>query len=106
MSKTPVIRMWITNKMGRNVTTEMNEAMISFLSTAVEHGCNGSTFAEDSERVIVYTVWSDEKTLEQFRVTEDYKVREKEIIQSFMASGFEIPGDILFNSTAKILFAN
>ena len=98
--------MWITNKIGKNVTTEMNEAMISFLSTAIEHGCNGSKFAEDSERVIVFTAWSDEKTLEQFRATEEYKVREKEIIQSFISSGFDIPGDILFNSTAKIIFAN
>ena len=77
-----------------------------FLSTAVEHGCNGSTFAEDSERVIAYTVWSDEKTLEQFRVTEDYKVRERGGYSIIYGIRFRnSPGDILFQFYCKrILF--
>ena len=44
--------------------------------------------------------------LEQFRSSEDYKIQEVKIIQAFVAAGFEIPDDILFNSTAKILFSN
>ena len=106
MEKPSVIRMWITNKNNRKITTEMNESMVAFLSIAIENGCTGSTFAEDEERVIVYTRWSDEMTLEKFRSSEDYKIQEGKIIQSFAAAGFEIPGDILFNSTAKILFTN
>jgi len=80
--------------------------MVSFLSIAVENGCTGSTFAEDDERIIVFTRWSDERTLEQFRSSEDYSIEEGKIIQSFIGAGFEIPEDILFNSTAKIVFSN
>ncbi|MCH2648076.1 MAG: hypothetical protein MKZ58_06950 [Candidatus Poseidoniaceae archaeon] len=106
MEKPSVIRMWITNKNNREITTEMNESMVAFLSIAIENGCTGSTFAEDDERIIVYTRWSDEMTLEKFRSSEDYKIQEGKIIQSFAAAGFEIPDDILFNSTANILFSN
>ena len=98
--------MWITNKNNREITTEMNESMVAFLSIAIENGCTGSTFAEDDERIIVYTRWSDEMTLEKFRSSEHYKIQEGKIIQSFAAAGFEIPDDILFNSTANILFSN
>ena len=103
MDTSPVIRMWITNKNNCEITTEMNNAMVEFLSSAIENGCNGFTFAEDDERVIVYTIWSDEKILEEFRSSDDYKNREKEIINSFLTAGFQLPDDILFNSTAKIL---
>ena len=106
MEKPSVIRMWITNKNNREVTTSMSESMVTFLSIAIENGCIGSTFAEDDERVIVYTKWSDEITLEQFRSSKEYRTQEGNIIQSFAAAGFEIPDDILFNSTAKILFSN
>ena len=106
MEKPSVIRMWITNKNNREITTEMNESMVAFLSIAIENGCTGSTFAEDDERIIVYTRWSDEMTLEKFRSSEHYKIQEGKIIQSFAAAGFEIPDDILFNSTANILFSN
>ena len=84
----------------------MSESMVAFLSSAIENGCIGSTFAEDDERIIVYTRWLDEMTLEQFRSSEVYKLQEGKIIQSFTAAGFEILDDILFNSTAKILFSN
>ena len=106
MEESPVIRIWITNKSGREITTDMSDSMVSFLSVAIENGCIGSTFAEDEDRIIVYTRWSDERTLEQFRSSEDYGIEEGKIVQSFVAAGFEIPGDILFNSTAKILFSN
>ena len=84
----------------------MSESMQAFLSIAIQNGCIGSTFAEDDERIIVYTRWSDEMILEQFRSSEEYKIKEVNIIQSFAAAGFKIPDDILFNSTAKILFTN
>lgn len=106
MEKSPVIRMWITNKNNREITAVMSESMETFLSIAIENGCIGSTFAEDDERIIVYTRWSDEMTLEQFRSSKQYHAQEGNIIQSFAAAGFEIPDDILFNSTAKILFSN
>ena len=106
MGKRPVIRMWITNKNGRNITAKMNETMVAFLSTALDNGCNGSTFAEDSERVIVYTLWSNEMELEKFRSSDEYKAQEKDIVDSFISAGFELENDILFNSTAKILFSN
>ena len=106
MEKTSVIRMWITNKKNREITAAMNESMVAFLSVAIENGCIGSTFAEDDERIIVYTMWSDETTLENFRSSEEYHSHEGNIIQSFVAAGFEIPDDILFNSTATILFSN
>ena len=106
MEKPSVIRMWITNKNNREITLGMGKSMEAFLSIAIENSCIGSTFAEDDERVIVYTRWSDEITLEKFRSSEDYKIQEGNIIQSFTAAGFEIPDDILFNSTAKILFSN
>ena len=106
MAESSIIRMWITNKNGRGITAAMSESMVSFLSIAVENGCTGSTFAEDDERIIVFTRWSDERTLEQFRSSEDYSIEEGKIIQSFIDAGFEIPGDILFNSTAKIVFSN
>jgi|TARA_B100001094_G_scaffold39805_1_gene34407 heme-degrading monooxygenase HmoA len=98
--------MWITNKKHKEITAGMIESMEDFLSVAIQNGCIGSTFAEDEERIIVYTSWMDEMTLEQFRLSEDYKTREGSIIQSFTDAGFEIPEDILFNSTAKILFGN
>ena len=101
-----VMRMWITNKNNRKITTAMSESMVRFLSIAIENGCIDSTFAEDDERVIVYTRWSNEMTLEQFRSSKEYHSQEGKIIQSFAAAGFEIPDDILFNSTAKILFSN
>ena len=101
-----VVRMWITNKKHKEITAGMIESMEDFLSVAIQNGCIGSTFAEDEERIIVYTSWMDEMTLEQFRLSEDYKTREGSIIQSFTDAGFEIPEDILFNSTAKILFGN
>ena len=106
MEKSSVMRVWITNKNNREITAEMNESMVAFLSTAIEHGCIGSTFAEDDERIIAYTRWSDEMKLEQFRSSEEYKVLEGKIIQSFTSAGFDIANDILFNSTAKILFSN
>ena len=106
MEKTPVIRMWITNKKTKEITAAMNESMVAFLSVAIENGCIGSAFAEDDERIIVYTMWSDETTLENFRSSEEYYSHEANIIQSFDAAGFEIPDDILFNSTATILFSN
>ena len=106
MGISSVIRMWITKKNNREITEEMNESMVGFLSIAIENGCIGSTFAEDDERIIVYTKWSDEITLEQFRSSQDYKSQEVKIIQSFIDAGFEIPDDILFNSTGKILFSN
>ena len=98
--------MWITNKNDKEITAGMIESMEDFLSVAVQNGCIGSTFAEDEERIIVYTRWMDEMALEQFRSSEDYKTKEGSIIQSFTDAGFEIPEDILFNSTAKILFSN
>ena len=101
-----VIRMWITNKRDKKVTSDMSDSMIEFLSCAVENRCIGSTFAEDEERIIVYTMWSDEVPLEQFRTSQDYKALEERIIDSYVSAGFEIPNDILFNSTAKILFSN
>ena len=106
MEKSSVMRIWITNKNDREITPEMSENMVAFLSSAIEHGCVGSTFAEDDERIIAYTRWSDEMTLEQFRSSEEYKIQEGKIIQSFAAAGFEIADDILFNSTAAILFSN
>ena len=106
MEESSVIRMWITNKNNRNITDAMSESMVAFLSIAIENGCIGSTFAEDDERIIAYTRWSDEMALEQFRSSEDYKIQEVKIIQAFVAAGFEIPDDILFNSTAKVLFSN
>ena len=106
MEESSVIRMWITNKNSRQITPAMSESMVTFLSIAKKNGCIGSTFAEDDERIIVYTKWSDEKTLEQFRSSKDYKIQEGKIIQSFVEAGFEIPDDILFNSTANILFSN
>mgnify|MGYP001200727932 CR=1 FL=1 len=106
MDEIAVIRMWITNKINKKVTTDMSDSMIEFLSCAVENGCTGSTFAEDDERIIVYTMWSNEATLEQFRSSQDYKILEEKIINSYVSAGFEIPSDILFNSTAKILFRN
>ena len=66
MQKQSVIRMWITNKNNRKITEEMSTAMVDFLSIAIEHGCIGSTFAEDDGRIIVFTKWSDEMTLEAF----------------------------------------
>ena len=106
MEESPVIRMWITNKSNREITTDMSESMVTFLSIAKQSGCIGSIFAEDDERIIVYTRWSNEITLEQFRSSKDYHAQEGKIIQSFVAAGFEIPEDILFNSTANILFSN
>ena len=106
MEKSSVMRVWITNKNNREITAEMNESMVAFLSSAIEHGCIGSTFAEDDERIIAYTRWSDEMTLEQFRSSEEYKTLEGKIMQSFASAGFEIANDILFNSTATILFSN
>ena len=106
MEKPSVIRMWITNKNEREITAEMSESMEGFLSIAIQNGCIGSTFAEDDERIIVYTRWTDEMVLEQFRSSEEYKIKEGKIIQSFTAAGFKIPDDILFNSTANILFSN
>ena len=106
MVEAPVVRMWITNKNDKEITVGMNESVEGFLSIATQNGCIGSTFAEDEERIIVYTRWADEVTLEQFQSSEDYKIKEGSIIQSFLAAGFEIPDDILFNSTAKILFSN
>ena len=48
--------MWITNKNNsREITEEMSAAMVDFLSIAIEHGCIGSTFAEDDDRIIVFT---------------------------------------------------
>ena len=98
--------MWITNKNDKEITSEMSESMQAFLSIAIQNGCIGSTFAEDDERIMFYTRWSDEMILEQFRSSEEYKIKEGNIIQSFAAAGFKIPDDILFNSTAKILFSN
>ena len=106
MNISPVIRMWVTNKNNCEITTEINNAMVKFLSSAMENGCNGFTFAEDDERVIVYTIWSDEKILEEFRSSDKYKNREKGIINSFLTAGFQLPDDILFNSTAKILHSH
>ena len=106
MAKSSVIRMWITEKKSREITPEMSESMTDFLSIAAKYGCLGSTFAEDDERVIVYTRWFDEMALEQFRSSNVYQIQEGKIIQSFTAAGFEIPDDILFNSTGKILFSN
>ena len=106
MEESSIIRMWITNKNNREITAAMSESMVTFLSIAIENGCIGSTFAEDDKRVIVYTKWSEEETLEQFRSSKEYHTCEGKIIQSFAAAGFEIPDDILFNSTAKILFSN
>ncbi len=106
MDEIAVIRIWITNKSDKKVTDSMSESMVDFLSSAVDNGCTGSTFAEDDERIIVYTMWSDEGALEQFRSSQDYKIFEEAIITSYVSAGFEIPSDILFNSTAKILFRN
>ena len=106
MEKHPVIRMWITNKNSKDVTVTMRDSMVTFLSIANENGCIGSTFAEDDERVIVYTRWSDENTLEAFRSSEAYSHQEGKIIQSFVAAGFDLSSDILFNSTAKILYSD
>ena len=88
MEKSSVIRMWITNKNNREITAEMSESMVAFLSTAIKHGCIGSTFAEDDERIIAYTRWSNEMTLEQFRSSEEYKTLEGKLLHSFAAAGF------------------
>ncbi len=106
MEESSVIRMWITNKNNREITAAMSESMVDFLSIAKKNGCIGSTFAEDDERIIAYTMWSDQMTLEQFRSSKEYHSQEGKIIQSFVSAGFEIPDDILFNSTVKILFSN
>ena len=106
MSGARVVRMWITNKNNKEITAGMIESMEDFLSVAIQNGCIGTTFAQDEERIIVYTSWVDELTLEQFRSSEDYKTKEGRIIQSFTDAGFEFPDDIMFNSTAKILSSN
>lgn len=103
MDISPVIRMWVTNKNSSEITPEINNAMMDFLASAKENGCSGFTFAEDTERVIVFTVWSDEKKLENFRSSDDYKKRLEEVINSFSTADFELSNDIVFNSTAKIL---
>ena len=106
MENVPVVRMWVTNKNGKKITSAMSESMICFLSVAVENGCIGSTFAEDEQRVIVYTQWSNEITLEQFRSSKDYQIQESQIIQSFTEAGFNLASDVLFNSTALVIFSN
>ena len=106
MENVPVVRMWVTNKNGKKITSAMSESMICFLAVAVENGCIGSTFAEDEQRVIVYTQWSDEITLEQFRSSKDYQIQESQIIQSFAEAGFNLASDVLFNSTALVIFSN
>ena len=103
MDESPVIRIWVTNKNNRAVTSEMNESLIEFLTSAADNGCNGFTFAEDAERLIVFTVWSSEQRLEEFRTTDVYKNREKEIIRNFTLADYQLNEDILFNSTAKII---
>ena len=104
MENPSVIRIWITNKNNAQITAAINQSMVDFLTVAIDHGCLGSTFAEDNERIIVYTKWSDEESLEKFRSSNEYKIEESKIINSFVEAGFEIPGDILFNSTAEVLF--
>ena len=94
MERSPVVRMWITNKNNREITVGMRESMEAFLSIAIQNGCIGSTFAEDEERIIVYTTWLDEMILEQFRSSEDYMIKERNIVQSFVAAGFEIADEI------------
>ena len=106
MENGPVVRMWITNKNGKKITDAMSDSMVTFLSLAAENGCTGSTFAEDDQRVIAYTQWTDEITLEQFRASKDYQIHERKIIQSFAESGFDLASDILFNSTAQVLHNN
>tara|TARA_Y100001935_G_C17169138_1_gene439303 strand:+ start:411 stop:731 length:321 start_codon:yes stop_codon:yes gene_type:complete len=106
MSQLPVIRMWITNKKTRKISTSMSEALEDFLSVAKKHGCVGSTFAEDDQRIIVFTRWLSESILEEFRSSSDYRTKEGKIIEAFTDAGFEIPEDILFNSTGNILFSN
>ena len=96
----------LPTKKNKQITADMNDTMVEFLSVAIENGCVGSTFAEDDERIIVYTMWSDETTLENFRSSEEYHLHEGNIIQAFVTAGFEIPADILFNSTATILFSH
>ena len=70
-----VVRMWITNKNHKEITAGMIESMEDFLCVAIQNGCIGSTFAEDEERIIVYTGWVDEMTLEQFRLSEATRPR-------------------------------
>lgn len=106
MQEPSVIRMWITNKSNRKITPGMRKSMVTFLSMAIENGCTDSTFAEDDERIIVYTRWSDEATLEQFRSSKQYALLEGNILQSFNTAGFNIAEDLLFNSTANILYSN
>ena len=79
MEKPSVIRIWITNKNNAQITAAMNQSMVDFLTVAIDHGCLGSTFAEDNERIIVYTKWSDEESLEKFRSSNEYKVEERNI---------------------------
>ena len=43
--------MWITEKKSREITPEMIESMMAFLSVAAKYGCLGSTFAEDDTEV-------------------------------------------------------
>lgn len=106
MLETKVVRMWITNKNEKEITAEMIKSVEDFLTVSIQNGCISSTFAEDEDRIIVYTRWMDEMTLEQFRTSEDYKTKEGGIVRSFMDAGFDITEDILFNSTAKVLFSN
>ena len=77
MENGPVVRMWITNKNGKKITNAMSDSMVTFLTLAAENGCTGSIFAEDDQRVIAYTQWTDEITLEQFRASKDYQIHER-----------------------------
>ena len=40
------------------------------------------------------------------RASQAYALLEGDIVQSFVAAGFDIGGEILFNSTAHVLFSN
>ena len=69
-----IMRVWSVLKGNtKNLTDEQVNGWRNFLDLAMANGCERTTLAEDSERIIAVSYWPDQETLDKVINSEAYQ---------------------------------
>ena len=95
------MRVWSVLKENDDEMTEENvTAWRNFLDLAMSRGCERTTLAEDSERIIAVSYWPDQETLDSVLNSEAYGEVGVKVVAAW--SGEETPNhEMSFNGNVR-----
>lgn len=95
------MRVWsVLKENDDEMTEEKVNAWRNFLDLAMSRGCERTTLAEDSERIIAVSYWPDQETLDSVLNSEDYGEVGVKVVAAW--SGEEAPNhEMSFNGNVR-----